>query len=496
MTSRSTRHRLPLLLRSFVLFVALVAAPVGLAAESPEPSSPAPATLRPEPPRPTTPPPATLTPDAPAPVPPAPLPPVPGGSQRTSVVIDDDLERAKAEQELLAAKLAEQARQVAQLETLQNELEGEIDQTAIALEAVTADLSAVRTQITLMTDEIEKVKATYATLVAELQTLDVQLADLVVREEDKRLDLVERQALLSERLREANDADRTSMMEMFLSGGTFSDVLAEVAYHLDIGNQDKVLADRIKRDQETLATLHTTIETTRTQTNLVRQETAVQKKELDAELLQLESTKALLAALEAQTARDLALQQQAFEELAESQADLEAAIARAQVLQRDRALAISILVEEQARLGHIPSEYNGTLVWPLVARVSGEWGCSLYTGYGPGGPGCDHYHNGIDIVDECGAEITAAGDGIVAYVGWNWADGPDPAWIVVMAHSAGMKTWYAHMTPVAPPGIVMGAQVKAGDVIGMEGTTGNSTGCHLHWMVEFNGQFVNPREFL
>jgi murein DD-endopeptidase MepM/ murein hydrolase activator NlpD len=84
----------------------------------------------------------------------------------------------------------------------------------------------------------------------------------------------------------------------------------------------------------------------------------------------------------------------------------------------------------------------------------------------------------------------------VAYVGWNWADGPDPAWMVVIAHSTRLVTWYAHMRPSAPAGIFAGARVSAGQVIGYEGNTGRSTGCHLHWMVQLDGQFVNGRLFL
>ena len=456
MATHRHRHRLPLLLRTFALIVVLGAAPVGLAAESPAPSE----------------------------------------SARTSVVIDDELEEAKAQQELLAQRLAEQQRQVAELEVLQNELKGEIDQTTTALDAINADLTAVRQQIVVLVDRIEQVKAKYAQLVAELEDLDGQLAELIVKEDAKRVELRDRQALLADRMRAAYDTDRTTLLEMFLSGGSFSDVLAEVSYHLDVGEQDRALAERIKRDQETLAVLRATIESTRTQTNLVRQETAVQKKRLDAELVLLEETKVRLAELEAQTARELKIQQEAFERLSESRADLKAAIANAQLAQQDLAGSISRLIEEQARLGHVPSEYNGTFVWPLVSRISGEWGCSLYQGYGPGGPGCDHFHNGIDIVDECGAEIVAAGDGVVAYVDWNWADGPDPAFIVVIAHSTQLKTWYAHLDTKPVLGIVPGAQVKAGDLIGYEGTTGNSSGCHLHWMVELNGQFVNPRLFL
>ena len=67
---------------------------------------------------------------------------------------------------------------------------------------------------------------------------------------------------------------------------------------------------------------------------------------------------------------------------------------------------------------------------------------------------------------------------------------------MILAHPSGIATWYAHMTPNPPRGIRAGARVRAGQVIGYEGATGHATGCHLHWMVERNGAFMNPRLFL
>ena len=91
------------------------------------------------------------------------------------------------------------------------------------------------------------------------------------------------------------------------------------------------------------------------------------------------------------------------------------------------------------------------------------------------------------------ASVAASGSGRVLYCGWNYADGADPAWIVIIAHSSTLTTWYAHMTPGCPAGA--GSSVRAGQVIGHEGNTGHSTGAHLHWMVQYNGSFVNPRLF-
>ena len=145
--------------------------------------------------------------------------------------------------------------------------------------------------------------------------------------------------------------------------------------------------------------------------------------------------------------------------------------------------------------GSIPSQYNGTLSWPMGGDVTQNFGCTGFSWEPPKGS-CDHFHNGIDMVAPYGTPVKASGSGTVVYIGWNYADGADPAWIVIVAHSEGLQTWYAHMQPRYPGGLHAGSHVDRGQLIGYEGNTGHSTGAHLHWAVMFNGDFVNPRLFL
>jgi murein DD-endopeptidase MepM/ murein hydrolase activator NlpD len=124
--------------------------------------------------------------------------------------------------------------------------------------------------------------------------------------------------------------------------------------------------------------------------------------------------------------------------------------------------------------------------------VTQPFGCTGVIWEPPSGS-CAHWHNGIDIVAPYGTAVRASAGGRVVYIGWNYADGADPAWIVIIAHSSNLTTWYAHMQPRYP--VRAGQVVSKGQVIGYEGSTGHSTGAHLHWMVEYNGSFVNPRLF-
>ncbi len=413
----------------------------------------------------------------------------------TANVSGDELSDARARQKQLERQIKNQKAEVAELNRMQGRLSGAIAETRASLRAINVDLGKVRASIAKMVKQIDQVKAQYAALVAELAALDAQLLELEAKELAKRIELRERKALLAERLRAAYDTDRVTLLETFLSGGSFADVLSEVSYHLDVGAQDRALADQIKQDQETLAALHATTEATRVETNVLRQETAVQKKKLDAQLVELKEAQAQLKKLEAQTAKILKQQRAAYAQLAANKKALQSSIRKTAAAKAELQRKIKTIIRKQQQRGNIPSKFNGSLRWPMSGSISGEYGCSSYPGYAPGN-GCAHYHNGIDIVAPCGTPVKAAGSGVVAYIGWNFADGFDPAWIVVIAHSGNLQTWYAHMQPTFPGGIGAGSQVSAGQVVGFEGTTGNSTGCHLHFMVEYGGSFTNPRLFL
>ena len=95
-------------------------------------------------------------------------------------------------------------------------------------------------------------------------------------------------------------AIRTQATFRLLSSGTFTDLLAEMSYVVDVGEQDKALAQAIARDQEILQSLHQAVTDTRTQTDALRIETKAQKATLDKSLKALKAAKAQLAKLEKQ----------------------------------------------------------------------------------------------------------------------------------------------------------------------------------------------------
>ena len=404
----------------------------------------------------------------------------------------DELSNAMAQQRALEKEIARQKALIAKLTASQGAISGQIASTQNQLNGITDDLQATQAKVTTMSTQLGDVKAQYATLAGQLNTLDAQLTDIAKQEAAKKADLGMRKAQLADRVRQAYEAQRTSLLEVLLSGATFTDMLAAISSQLDAAEQDQALAQQITQDRATLLALHQTLQATRDQTNQLRQQVGVQKQQLDGRISALSAAQAKLTRLEQAAKEALSSQQAEYAKAAADKAKLAKALAAAAASRKKLQAKIAKLVAEQYNLGHIPSQYNGTLAWPMPGAVTQVFGCTGFS-WEPRNGSCAHWHNGIDLVAPYGTPVRAAGPGRVVYVGWNYADGADPAWIVIIAHSSKLVSWYAHMQPKYP--VRTGDIVTQGQIIGYEGNTGHSTGAHLHWMVSLGGVFVNPKLF-
>ena len=98
-------------------------------------------------------------------------------------------------------------------------------------------------------------------------------------------------------------------------------------------------------------------------------------------------------------------------------------------------------------------------------------------------------HSGVDLAAPAGSLIIATSDGIVSHAGWRGGYGL----FVALEHGGGIETRYGHMSQL---NVVPGQQVRKGDVIGFVGSTGRSTGPHLHYEIRINGSAIDPASSL
>jgi len=103
--------------------------------------------------------------------------------------------------------------------------------------------------------------------------------------------------------------------------------------------------------------------------------------------------------------------------------------------------------------------------------------------------GAEEFHTGLDISASSGSPVKATADGIVSFSGWSGGNG----YLIVLEHGHGFSTFYGHNKKNA---VGVGQKVKRGDVIGYVGTTGSSTGPHVHYEIWKDGKHVNPKQYI
>jgi murein DD-endopeptidase MepM/ murein hydrolase activator NlpD len=128
-----------------------------------------------------------------------------------------------------------------------------------------------------------------------------------------------------------------------------------------------------------------------------------------------------------------------------------------------------------ARLRRPPARSILRFAWPMRLPVG--------DGYGPRGTG---FHPGLDFPARAGTPVAAAGRGCVTFAGY---DSGGYGNLVIVTHRLGMTSWYAHLSSIA---VRPGRCVVAGNRIGRVGSTGYSTGPHLHFELRLRGAAVNP----
>lgn len=138
--------------------------------------------------------------------------------------------------------------------------------------------------------------------------------------------------------------------------------------------------------------------------------------------------------------------------------------------------------EEEERIRNLP-EINGIklAVTPISGTITSRYGVSSRIRKST--------HTGLDIAATTGTPIKVVADGTVTFASRNGAYGN----LVKVDHGNGVETWYAHTSKMY---VTVGQSVKAGDVIAAVGSTGNSTGPHLHLEIRVNGEHVNPQIYL
>lgn len=425
---------------------------------------------------------------------------------------------ARTAQQALSATLRQQRSELAALELRSAQLDSALDLARAELAAVTAEYYRVRGILADVREQVRDIQRHLEKLNVAIEDLIRKLHAVAAAIERRTAELAEREALLQDHLRSAYERTQTSLLEIILSADSLDEVTAQFGYLMTVSEQDTILADEIRSIREELEVRRETLTEGRLVLAEAREVARHQQKRLTARRSELTTLSARLAELRVAAAAKRAEQEAALNASLAAEDDVEATIAQneraaraaadlaAQLQQQAAAQQAAIeearrrAAEEAARAAaearaNAVSEYG--FRWPERSfQVTQEWGPTsfqLEPPYTYKGTYYPHFHAGVDFTAGCGTPIYAAGAGVVVASGQPllpW----DSGFGVVVDHGGGVQTWYWHMQPnvVVSPGAI----VTSNTLIGYEGATGLATGCHVHFAVNDDGWWENPRAYL
>ncbi|OIQ58743.1 murein DD-endopeptidase MepM [Moorella thermoacetica] len=304
---------------------------------------------------------------------------------------------------------------------------------------------------------------------AQIASLDQQLAAAQGRVQQATAELQQaeaaqetRMSILRSRLKDIYQVGRVNYLEVLLKSTSLEDFLVRLELLTKIARGDIKLIDEIKAEKARIAAQKAELEAE-------RDHIAQLRRQADSERVQLasrqENQRQLLAQVEQEKKRVAA----ALDEM-EATARQIAARIRAEQAKSNRKLS--------------PGGTKGML-WPLpgYTQISSPFGWRIHPLLKT-----SRFHDGIDLPAPAGTEVIAPLDGQVISTGYLGGYGNH----IVIDHGGGLSTMYAHLSAIL---VQDGQEVKKGQVIGRVGSTGWSTGPHLHFMVLLQGEPTNPMNY-
>lgn len=383
-------------------------------------------------------------------------------SAKKSENTSTSLKEAQQEKAALEKALEDAKQTINELKESKGDVQEKVNDLNTQLMNISSQITALENRLAQKNQELTEKKD-------QIEDTKSQLEDAKKQEEQQYADMKVRIQFMYENAQE-------SYFEALFSSESFSDFLNSAEYIIQIQEYDRKklneyqdTVDYIENVEKQLEEDYATLEEI--------------KKEVEQEKASVEQEKASVAALMKQRETELAGIEGNIDS-AQSDADYYAAEIKAQV---EIIAEIKRIEAEKAAAGKQDNPYTGgVFTWPCPSstRVTSDYG----TRVSPMG-GASSNHKGIDIGASGGAAIVAAADGTVTTASYSSAAGN----YVMIDHGGGLYTVYMHASALL---VSPGQTVSAGQTIAQVGSTGISTGNHLHFGVSLNGSYVSPWSYL
>jgi murein DD-endopeptidase MepM/ murein hydrolase activator NlpD len=352
--------------------------------------------------------------------------------------LEQEIGSAKEREGVLTSQLSDVASELRSAEDAVDAAQGNLDQLESELSSQRAELQRLTRLLTTQTHRLRRLQAEYRRAVT----------------------------ILERRVRAMYMQDPPDLLSFLASASSFSDVVDNIDFMNRIGLQDQRIARQVgdakaKAAAERAATLKT------------RRLTSAAVEVIAARTGEARKVRDELAANRDVLLRAMQLKSSA---LADARETREEYLAEVEGLQAESA---ALAARIQAAQGSSPATTSASgLIWPVNGPVTSGFGMRW-----------GRMHTGIDIAVPTGTPVHASASGVVVYAGWMSGYGN----LVAIDHGGGLATAYAHNSSLI---VSVGQQVSQGDLISLSGSTGHSTGPHVHFEVRVNGVPVDPLNYL
>jgi murein DD-endopeptidase MepM/ murein hydrolase activator NlpD len=354
--------------------------------------------------------------------------------------LNDKIAAARARERALAADIASVSSRIL-------ELEGEVGD-------VSRDLATLEQDLALQEEKLRKITELWQLQTSKLKFLRSQHAHALDR--------------LNDRIVAVYESGNLSTVDVLLSSASFSELVSRIDYVKQITSQDERIAASVGRAKDRMRVAQARTTVTRKQVETVTR--AVQ--------IRTEQTRAVKGQLVAQESALSRAKGQKQTTLASVEAQRREYLHEVEALAQVSAQLASRIQASQGSSGVPVRPSGGGLMWPVSGPVTSPFGWRW-----------GRMHEGIDIAVPTGTPVHAAQSGRVIIAGWMGGYGN----LVVIDHGGGLSTAYGHNSSFA---VSSGASVSQGQVVAYAGSTGNSTGSHVHFEVRVNGSPVDPLGYL
>ena len=384
--------------------------------------------------------------------------------RRAAVVLLAGMMLVPVGEQLVQANISSAKVTQSQIDSLKkdaNALAAEKKELANQLKEIRADKSQAQSQKNLLEQQINVIQSEIDNINGQIGKYDELIG---VKQEEVALTQArtdEQYELFCKRVRAMEEEGETSYWSIILGSGSFAEMLDNFMMIEEIIEYDNSVMDALASLKQVLQTEQAELEDARREQEEAKAVQVAAQNELAERQAEVNSL-----------IKDISSQEDKLE-AAEAALKREAAAMDAEIkkLERQYAAQIANVPSESGYLWPLPASYNtlsslyGNRIHPITRKAN--------------------KHTGIDVPAPSGTNIYAAKSGVVTTSTYNRSYGN----YVVVSHSDGTSTLYAHMVK---RNATVGKTVKQGAVIGYVGTTGSSTGNHLHYEVRVNGNRTDP----